>query len=127
MTISIIAALADNKVIGKDNKLPWHMPADLKYFKAVTSGKPVIMGRNTYASLGKPLPGRRNIIITHNKDWRSPGCEVYYSLEEALKAVTDCAEVMIIGGAEIYQQALPRADKMYLTFMIFSPVLYYIV
>jgi dihydrofolate reductase len=117
MQISIIAALADNKVIGKDNKLPWHMSADLKHFKAITFGKPVIMGRKTYESLGKALPGRRNIVVTHNKTWQSTGCEIYHSLEAALQAVEDYAEVMILGGAEIYKQALPLADRMYLTFI----------
>ena len=117
MQISIIAALADNNVIGKANKLPWHMPADLKHFKAITLGKPVIMGRKTYEFLGKPLSERRNIVITRDKTWHAPGCEIYHSLEAALTAVTDYAEVMILGGAEIYQKALPLADRMYLTFI----------
>jgi dihydrofolate reductase len=117
MQISIIAALADDYLIGSNNKLPWQMPADLKHFKELTLNKPVIMGRKTYASIGMPLPGRKNIVISRNKDLQCPGCEVYDSLAKALAAVQDCAEVMIIGGAEIYKQALPLADKMYLTFV----------
>jgi dihydrofolate reductase len=117
MQISIIAALADDYLIGSNNKLPWQMPADLQHFKELTYGKPVIMGRKTYASIGKPLPGRRNIVISRNEALQCPGCEVYDSLAKALAAVQDSPEVMIIGGAEIYKQALPLADKMYLTFV----------
>jgi dihydrofolate reductase len=117
MQISIIAALTNNNVIGNNNKLPWHMPADLKHFKAITLGKPIIMGRKTYEAIGKALPGRRNIVITRDKNWRCSDCEIYHSLQEAFAAVKECAEVMVIGGAEIYKTALPLADKMYLTFI----------
>ena len=115
MQISIIVALADNRLIGGNNKLLWHLPADLQYFKSITLGKPIIMGRKTYESIGKPLPGRRNIVISRNKQFKCQVCEVYDSLSKALAALQDYAEVMIIGGAEIYQQALPIADKMYIT------------
>ena len=117
MQISIIVALANNNVIGNNNKLPWHMPADLKHFKANTLCKPIIMGRKTYETIGKALPGRRNIVVTHDKSWRCTDCEIYHSLREAFAAVKECAEVMAIGGAEIYKAILPLADKMYLTFI----------
>lgn len=115
--ISIIAALADNGAIGKDNKLLWHLPADFAHFKKNTLGKPIIMGRKTYASIGKPLPGRRNIIISHNPTFVAPGCEVYSSLTAALAAIIDAEEIMIIGGSSIYQQALPLVTKLYLTYV----------
>ncbi len=117
MQISIIAGMADDRLIGVDNKLPWHLSADLQRFKAITMGKPIIMGRKTHESIGKPLPGRRNIVITHDKSFKSVGCEVYHSLQEAFEALKEYAEVMIIGGAEIYKQTLPLANKMYLTFI----------
>ncbi|MFZ5723675.1 MAG: dihydrofolate reductase [Pseudomonadota bacterium] len=121
LRLSLIAALADNGVIGRDNKLPWHLPGDLKYFKAVTLGKPVIMGRKTWESLGRPLPGRTNIVITRRRDYAPPGAKVAGSLEEALRLAGQVAlidgvdECVVIGGAEIYAQALPRCDRMYLT------------
>lgn len=115
MRISIIAALATNNVIGDGSRMPWHLSADLQRFKAITTGKPIIMGRKTYKSIGKPLPNRRNIVISRDKNLKIPGCEVYNSLEDALHAVKNSAEVMIIGGAEIYKQALQMAQKMYLT------------
>lgn len=117
MQIAIIAALANNNVIGNNNKLPWHLPADLKHFKEITLGKPIIMGRKTYESIGKALPGRRNIVITRDVNWQCADCEIYHSLREVLSAVKECDEVMVIGGAEIYQEVLPLADKMYLTFI----------
>lgn len=117
MQISIIAGMTDDGLIGVDNKLPWHLSADLRRFKAITMGKPIIMGRKTHESIGKPLPGRRNIVISRDEDFRCAGCEVYHSLQEAFEALKDCAEVIIIGGAEIYKQALPLANKMYLTFV----------
>ena len=115
MQISIVAALADDYLIGSNNKVPWQIPADLQHFKKLTYGKPIIMGRKTYASIGKPLPGRKNIVISRNKEFECAGCEVYDSLPKALAAAKDCAEVMVIGGTEIFKQALPLADKMYLT------------
>ena len=119
--LSLIAALASNRCIGIDNKLPWYLPEDLKYFKAVTMGKPIIMGRTTFDSLGKPLPNRCNIVVTRNPDFAHPGVKVAHSLEEAIKIGESVAfieggdEVVIIGGATIYQQALPLVDRMYMT------------
>ena len=118
--LSLIVAAADNNVIGKDNKMPWHIPEDFKYFKAVTMGKPCIMGRKTYesilAQLGKPLPGRTSIVISRN-GYAHEGATVVGSLEEAIekgKAETD-DEIMVIGGAQIYALTLPMADRVYLT------------
>jgi len=115
--ISLIAAMANNRVIGKDNQMPWHLPADLGHFKAVTLGKPVIMGRKTYESIGRPLPGRRNIIISRNSDYTVEGCETAVSLEDAMKMVKKVEELMIIGGGHLYSQAMPLADRLYLTFI----------
>jgi len=115
MEISIIAALSDDFIIGNNNKLPWHLPADLQHFKAITLGKPVIMGRKTYESIGKALPGRKNIIITHDKNWRAENCEIYHNVKDILNDLKNYPEIMIIGGAEIYKQFLPLATKMYLT------------
>ncbi|WP_337843126.1 type 3 dihydrofolate reductase [Rheinheimera sp.] len=114
MKIALIAAMAAERVIGKDNQMPWHLPADLKHFKAVTLGKPVIMGRKTYQSIGKALPGRRNIVISRG-DALSQDAEWVNSLEAALALVSNEAEVMVIGGAEVYRQALPLASVLYLT------------
>ena len=119
--ISLIVAMANDRVIGKDNQMPWHLPADLKHFKAVTLGKPVIMGRKTHESIGMVLPGRKNIIISRNPDYRSDfhneHCEVVTSLEAALEVAADEEEIMIIGGANIYGQMIDQADKLYLTFI----------
>lgn len=114
--ISLVAAMSKNRVIGKNNTMPWHLPADLKHFKSVTMGKPIIMGRKTFESIGKPLPGRRNIVVTHQEK-EFPGCDVFHSLEEALKSVASEPEVMIIGGANVYAQVLPKVQRMYLTFI----------
>jgi dihydrofolate reductase len=118
--ISLIAAMANGRVIGKDNQMPWHLPADLKHFKAVTLGKPVIMGRKTFESIGRPLPGRQNIIISRNKHYQADGCNVVSSLDDALNLVANVEEVMIIGGGFLYQQTLPLANKLYLTFIDLS-------
>lgn len=107
--------MAENRVIGVDNTLPWRLPADLKHFRRLTSGHPVIMGRRNFESIGKPLPERDNIVVTRNPDYRAPGCVVTHSLEEALTAAQNDAEIFIIGGADIYRQALSRADRLYLT------------
>ena len=117
MKISIIAALASNNVIGKDNGLPWRLPADLQYFKRMTLDKPIIMGRKNYQSIGRPLPQRHNIIITRDPGFSAEGCTVVHSFDDALAAAGDASEVMIIGGAEIYKIALLRASAMYLTFI----------
>ena len=115
MKVSLIVAASTDNVIGRDGSLPWHLPEDLRRFKAVTMGKPIVMGRLTYESIGRPLPGRRNIVITSRPDYRADGCEVVSSPEEALRAAGDAREVMIIGGGEIYRRFLPRADRIYLT------------
>lgn len=113
--LSLIAALSRNHAVGIDNRLPWHLPADLKYFKATTSGHPIIMGRKTYDSIGRPLPGRHNIVVTRNAGWQADGVTVVHSIEEALAAAGDAAEVFLIGGATLYAEALPRAERLYLT------------
>lgn len=124
MQIALIVALASNRVIGKANKMPWHLPGDLRYFKRVTLNKPVIMGRNTFESIGKPLPQRTNFIVSRNPDYKVAGGIVVPSLEAALQTVADLyhtieapddSEVMIIGGAQLYAQALPLAQRLYLT------------
>ena len=110
-----VAALAANGVIGRNNALPWHLPADLKRFKALTMGHPVVMGRKTHESIGRPLPGRRNLVITRNRDYRADGCEIVHSLDEAVAACRGAAEIFIIGGAELYREALPRAHCLEFT------------
>ena len=117
MIISLVAAASDNNVIGKDNKLLWHLPTDLKYFKNVTWAMPVIMGRKTFESLGKPLNGRYNIVITRKKNWQPEGVVVVNDLPAAYKAAeaADAKEVFVLGGGEIYAQAIGNADKIHLT------------
>lgn len=115
MIVSMIAALARNGVIGRDNGLPWRLPSDLKRFKSITMGKPIIMGRRTHESIGRPLPGRHNIVVTRKKGYRSSGCTIVHSLDEALESAAGSEEVMVIGGAELYEQFLPRAGRLYLT------------
>jgi dihydrofolate reductase len=112
--ISIIAAVADNNVIGGNNKLLWRLPADLKRFKQLTLGHPVIMGRKTFESIGKPLPGRENVVITRNPDFKAEGITIVRSLDEVLKKFSG-QDVFIIGGAEIYAQSMSLADKIFLT------------
>lgn len=112
--ISLIAAMARNRVIGKDNAMPWHLPADLAHFKRITLGKTVIMGRHTFESIGRPLPGRKNIIISRRPDYRPEGCVVVNSIDAAL-ASAESEEVMIIGGGQLYAEMLPRAQRLYLT------------
>lgn len=114
MLVSLVVAVAANNAIGKNNQLLWHLPADLKHFKTLTTGHTVFMGRKTYESIGKPLPNRRNIVISKSIK-EIAGCEVAPSLEEALLLPGKNAEVMIIGGAAIYNLALPKADRIYLT------------
>ena len=115
MTLSLIAAMGKGRVLGHQQAMPWHLPADLQHFKQLTLGKPIIMGRKTFSSIGRALPGRRNIVLTRQADFKQPGCEVFCSLTAALEAVSMEAEVMIIGGAQIYTQALPLCQTMYLT------------
>lgn len=116
-TISLIVAMAKDRVIGKDNQMPWHLPADLQHFKKVTLGKPIIMGRKTYESIGRPLPGRQNIVISRKPDYQLDGCDTVTSIEAALALVADEAEVMIVGGGFLYKQTLAMANKLYLTFI----------
>lgn len=114
--ISIITAWAKNKVIGKDSALPWgDLPADMKRFVKLTRDKPVIMGRKTYESIGRPLAKRVNIILTNDQDFQAEGCIVVYSVDEAIKAAGDAEEIMVIGGASVYKEFLPLAQRMYLT------------
>jgi dihydrofolate reductase len=112
--ISLIVAFGTNRVIGKDNQIPWHLPADMRYFRKMTMGKPIIMGRRTYDSIGQSLSGRQNIIVTRNMNLVAPGCLVVHSVEEALDTAMG-EEVMIIGGTQLYKQLLPRATRLYLT------------
>jgi len=114
----MIAAMTDARVIGIENRLPWKLPNDMKWFRQHTLGKPIIMGRKTFESFGsKPLPDRTNIIITRDKSYQADGSLVVHSIEEALQVAGDVEEVMIIGGANFYEQMLPRADRLYLTFV----------
>lgn len=113
--ISIVVAMDRNRLIGRGNALPWRLPADLAHFKAITLGKPVIMGRKTHESIGRPLPGRHNIVITRNPDYAAPGCSVVTSVEAALAAAGEVPEVMLIGGAQLYAELLPRVQRIYLT------------
>ncbi|WP_219837498.1 type 3 dihydrofolate reductase [Paenibacillus sp. R14(2021)] len=115
MTLTLIAAMARNRVIGADNSMPWHLPAEMAHFRRTTSGKTVVMGRKTFQSLGGPLPKRRNVILTRDRGFAAEGCEVVHDVEEAIAKFGDGEELMIIGGAEIYAQFLPRADKLLLT------------
>lgn len=114
-TLSLIVAHADNRIIGKDNDMPWHLPADLAYFKKMTLGKPIVMGRKTYESIGRPLPGRKNIVISRNADYQVDGVIVVPSVEEAIAAAGDVSEVMVIGGGAIYEHCLPAASRLYIT------------
>lgn len=115
MIVSIIVAMGDNRVIGIENALPWDLPADMKWFRQNTLGKPVIMGRKTYDSIGRPLPKRRNIVISRDTELKIEACEVVNSADAALSLCQDEEEVMIIGGASFYEQMLDRADRLYLT------------
>ncbi|WP_028487044.1 type 3 dihydrofolate reductase [Thiomicrorhabdus chilensis] len=116
MKIAMIAAMAKNRVIGLDNEMPWHLPDDLKFFKAKTTGKPVIMGRKTFESIGsKPLPNRPNIVISRNSELELNGVTVFDSVESALATLNDYEEVIIMGGGQLYSQMLPFADRLYLT------------
>jgi dihydrofolate reductase len=112
---SLVVAVARNGVIGRDNALPWHLPADLAHFKRVTLGHPVIMGRRTHQSIGRPLPGRVNIVVTRDRGYAAPGCVVVGSLNEAWRAAGEADEACVIGGTSLFAEALPRADVIYLT------------
>lgn len=111
----LVVARARNGVIGRDNGLPWHLPEDLRHFKALTLGKPILMGRRTFESIGRPLPGRLNLVLTRDRNFRPDGVTVVHDLDAALAAAGDAAELMVIGGAELYRQLLPRATRIELT------------
>ena len=114
--ISFVVAMDRNRLIGRNNALPWHLPPDLKRFKALTMGRPVIMGRKTHESIGRPLPGRRNIVISRHANYKAAaGCEVAGSLEQALAMTADAEEAMIIGGTAIFESAMPLAQRLHLT------------
>ena len=115
MIKSLVVAMAENGVIGRDNQLPWRLPDDLAYFKAVTMGHPVVMGRRTYQSIGKPLKGRENIVVSRNPGLEAPGCRVVGSLGEAWAAAHGAAEVAVIGGTSLFAETLPIADRIHLT------------
>ena len=127
LPLSLIAALGENRVIGVDNSMPWHLPGDFKYFKATTLGKPIIMGRKTWDSLGRPLPGRLNIVVSRQTDLALEGAQVFPSLEAAVERAEAWAlehgadELMLIGGAQLYAQGLAQADRLYLTRVALSP------
>jgi dihydrofolate reductase len=115
MILALVVAAAENGVIGNHNQLPWHLPDDLKHFKAVTMGKPIFMGRRTFEAIGRPLPGRTNVVITRQVGLEIPGCVVVGSVDEGIQRCPPSAEIAVIGGAEIFAQTLPRADVIYLT------------
>jgi len=115
MSISFIVAMDRSGAIGRDNKLPWHLPADLRFFKRTTMGHPIVMGRKTYESIGKPLPGRRNLILTRSAEFAVDGCETVRSIAEAQALAGVSEELFVIGGAEVFRAAYPQADKLVLT------------
>ncbi len=113
--LSLVSAMDSNRLIGKDNALPWHLPADLAFFKRTTMGKPIIMGRKTFASIGRALPGRQNIVVTRDPEFDAPGCDIASDLGQATTLAGDAREVMLIGGASLYEQTINSADCIYLT------------
>lgn len=115
MKISLIVAMAANRVIGRDGQMPWHLSADLQRFKKITLGSPILMGRKTFEAIGRPLPGRANLVISQNPDFRAEGCKVFADIDSALKSVADCKELFVIGGSTLYKAMLPVADYLYLT------------
>lgn len=115
MKLSLIAAMDANRLIGRNDALPWHLPADMQWFRRQTMGKPILMGRKTFDSIGKPLPGRTNLVLSRQPGLKIEGCTVVQSIEAAMKAVPDTEEVMVIGGTQIYASLLSRADRLYLT------------
>lgn len=121
MILSLIVAVAENGVIGRDGGLPWRLPGDMAHFKATTMGKPIVMGRKTWESLGRALPGRHNIVVTRDAAYVAEGASVANDLDVALSLAGDVEEVMMIGGAQIYELALPRADRIYITRVHASP------
>jgi dihydrofolate reductase len=127
MIVSMVVAMGENRVIGRDGGLPWHIPGDLKLFKKITMGKPIIMGRKTWESLGRPLPGRPHVVITRDTNYKAAGAHVVHDLDKALSVAQGLAvaleeeEIMIIGGAEIYRLSMAKVDRLYLTEVALSP------
>ena len=117
MLVSLAAAMDRNRIIGAGNKLPWRLPADMQRFRRLTLGKTVVMGRKTFQSIGRPLPDRNNVVLTRNREFTADGCRIIHSLNQALTQTGEVSEVVIIGGAEVYAQALPLAQRLYLTFI----------
>lgn len=115
MKISLIVAMATNRVIGINGQMPWHLSADLKKFKQITTGHPIVMGRKTYESIGRPLPERRNLIISRNPDYQVAGCEVFSDIQAAIASCKESEELFVIGGAAFYETMLPKANFLYLT------------
>ncbi|ADJ27303.1 dihydrofolate reductase [Nitrosococcus watsonii] len=115
MVIAFIVAMDEHRLIGANRRLPWHLPADLKYFRRMTMGRPMLMGRSTHEAIGRPLPRRHNIVVTHNSGYKAPGCTVVHTVEAGLQAAGEAEEIMVIGGASLYQQLLPQAQRIYLT------------
>ena len=115
MIISLIVAMDKNNLIGKNNKIPWHIPGELKRFRAITMGKPIIMGRKTFESIGKPLDGRENVVLTNNKSYKQDGVKTYNNISEVISDFTNHDEIFVIGGSEIYALLLPLAHKLYIT------------
>lgn len=115
MPVNLIVAMAKNRVIGIDNKIPWRLPADFAWFKQNTLGHPIVMGRRTFESIGKPLPGRRNVVVSRNHEWRAQGCEIFSTLESALNSCVPTEQIFVIGGVSLYSDALAVADRLYIT------------
>ncbi len=115
MRLSAIFALSDNRVIGRDNQLPWHLPADLAHFKKITLSHPIVMGRKTHESIGRPLPGRQNIVVTRDLKYEAPGCIVVHTIQSALFIAEEAEELFIIGGEELYRALLPQTQRLYVT------------
>ena len=115
MIVSLISAMGNGRVIGIENRLPWHLPADMKHFRMLTMGKPVLMGRKTFDSIGKPLPGRTNIVVSQDTDFQPEGVKVARSIAQALSTDKEAEEIMVIGGASFYAQLLPQAQRLYIT------------
>ncbi|MFS8652386.1 MAG: dihydrofolate reductase [Caldibacillus sp.] len=115
--IAFVVAMDENGVIGKDNRLPWHLPRDLQHFKRVTMGKPIVMGRKTFESIGRPLPGRENIVLTRNRNWHADGCKIFHSKAELMAYLQGKGdkEICVIGGTEIFRMFLDEVDKLYVT------------
>jgi len=115
MRVSLVVAMEENNVIGRDNAMPWHLPDDLKHFKAVTMGKPMVMGRKTFDSIGRPLPGRTSIVLTRDPHWKADGAVVARSVDEVMRKLGEVPELCVVGGAEIFRLFMPLAERIHLT------------